>query len=105
MIHMVSELLDLIEFELEKKTASSQLMCMRGLLMLLHLEQLTDMNWLNVAQLVTGLLRETITANDTGFTMRFMHAMPQDQVVEHVQNLQSLLTIKVLADDMTIPKL
>ena len=45
----VKELLELIDFEWQSSKAHTKMLCVRGLLMLLHLESLNDHSWQGVA--------------------------------------------------------
>lgn len=50
-MQQISEMLELIEYELSTdKGPESKLMCARGLLMLLHIESLSDFDWQPAAQ-------------------------------------------------------
>lgn len=46
----MTEMVELLEYELDKDLPQTKLMCVRGLLMLLHLEQFTDFDWLGVSE-------------------------------------------------------
>lgn len=97
---MICEMVELIEYELDKNLNWTKLMCVRGLLMLLHLEQFADFGWLDISEQILTLLTKAFAKKDP-LLKRFIMCLPQDQVVEHVQNLQSLLTIKFLASEIS----
>lgn len=43
-------MIELIEYELSAQKNGSKIMCARGLLMLLHIDQLIDFQWLHISQ-------------------------------------------------------
>jgi hypothetical protein len=63
----IKELLELIDFEWQSQKAHTRMLCMRGLLMLLHLESLQDNLWQGVSTEILGKLNKIFaesTASD-----------------------------------------
>jgi len=57
-------MVELLEYELDKDLPQTKLMCVRGLLMLLHLEQFADFDWLGVSEQVLALLAGVFQKKD-----------------------------------------
>lgn len=49
-------MIELIEYEWSTNNPDSKLMCVRGLLMLLHIESLSDFDWQHISQDIISLL-------------------------------------------------
>ena len=71
----VAELLELIEHELSLQMPETQLMCTRGLLMLLSIESLSDFAYQNISFDIIQMLNRV---SSSGTCLLFIEAIPRE---------------------------
>lgn len=91
----------MIEHELSLQLPETQLMCTRGLFMLLSIDGLSDFAYTAISFDIIQMLNRACQ----GKCVRFLEAMPKEQLHEHVMSLQSLLTINIITGQINLQRL
>ena len=101
---------ELIHHEMNQPdpTQIAHLMCLRGLLMLMHNDQFSDFDWFEISNEILELFLELFSsAADTqhreisdlekhDLVVQYLVALNKEQLHEYVMQLQSLITINII---------
>jgi len=112
----LKELLDLIEHEWRnnfhepEKSSYPKIrtMCIRGLIMLLHMEQINDYDCFEVTYQLLETLNELYSYSkhqadaEHDLIQKMLSQLPQEYIHEYVMNLQSLLTINIISGKINL---
>lgn len=107
---LILQITELIHHEMTQPDASQlvHLMCLRGLLMLMHNDQFSDFDWFEISNEILELFlelfakpadashREVKELEQHALVVQYLVALSKEQLHEYVMQLQSLITINII---------
>ena len=87
-MQQVLDLIDLIDFEIQQERSHTKIMCVRGLLMLMHLESFSDFEWQHITYDILGKLNKILkNVKATDQLSLFIKQIPAEQLKEILMNM------------------
>lgn len=106
------EMIQLISFYcMDTEEKNMKLMCARGLMMLMQLDKLNELSWLEVSFELCKVLNSiyqsepgVLVASDDPL-MEFLKSITKARMIQHVVIMQSLITLQVVTEDINLEHL
>lgn len=81
-------------------------MCVRGLLMLMHNDRLSDYKWIRVNYELTKAVNQIFENLQTDhILMQYLVSMTKVQLLQYVMKVQSMITLQIVTDDIDLDHL
>lgn len=96
---------------MDTEEKNMKLMCARGLMMLMQLDKLNELSWLEVSFELCKVLNSiyqsepgVLVASDDPL-MEFLKSITKARMIQHVVIMQSLITLQVVTEDINLEHL